>query len=135
MGLRRFKFPKEARLRGKKEIDTLFQEGFSIYQYPYKVFFSQAPENEQVSLPPQILISVPKKIFKRANDRNLIKRRIKEAWRVSRNLLANPEFQNQYRINRLALIYTAKEPLALKVLHLKLFSVWNRFTTDAFLKK
>lgn len=135
MSLRRLTFPKAARLRGKKNIDTLFREGFSVYQYPFKVLFLKAPENETVNLPPQVLISVPKKLFKKAHDRHAIKRRIREAWRISRHQLADEAFCSQYRINRLAFIYTAKEPLALKVIHLKLFSVWKRFTTEASSKE
>ncbi len=135
MSLRRLTFPKAARLRGKKNIDTLFREGFSVYQYPFKVLFLKAPDDIEVILPPQVMISVPKKLFKKAHDRHTIKRRIREAWRISRHQLADEAFCAKHRINRLAFIYTAKEPLALKVIHLKLFSVWKRFNTEASSKE
>jgi len=73
-------FTKEERLCNKRLIDGLFHNGSSFLCYPFKV--SWLPSGDSQSFPAQILFSVPKKRFKRAVDRNLIKRRMREAYRL-----------------------------------------------------
>lgn len=73
-------FIKEERLCNKRLIDGLFHNGSSFLCYPFKV--SWLPSSDPQSFPAQILFSVPKKRFKRAVDRNLIKRRMREAYRL-----------------------------------------------------
>jgi len=73
-------FKKEERLCNKRLIDSLFHTGSSFLCYPFKVswLFSNSPQ----PFPLQVLFSVPKKRFKRAVDRNLVKRRMREAYRL-----------------------------------------------------
>ena len=73
---------KEERLCNKKLIDELFHNGSSFLCYPFKASwqFTDAPQH----FPVQILFSVSKKRFKRAVDRNLIKRRMREAYRINK---------------------------------------------------
>ena len=75
-----YTFTKEERLCNKKLIDELFHNGSSFLCYPFKV--SWLIVNEPLLFPAQVLFSVSKKRFKRAVDRNLIKRRIREAYRL-----------------------------------------------------
>lgn len=75
-------FKKEEKLIQKKLIDLLYSQGKSFIKYPllciyYKVVGSKYPA--------QILITVSKKRIKKAVDRNIIKRRIKEAYRIHKN--------------------------------------------------
>ena len=99
--MRAFSFPKSDRLNKKKIIQELFDKGSTFYLYPFKVFY--AP-NEGASSS-QVLITVSKKNFGRAVDRNLIKRRVREAFRLNQGHLAD---NKNYQI---AYIYTAKEIL------------------------
>ena len=75
-----YTFIKEERLCNKKLIDELFHNGSSFLCYPFKV--SWLIVDEPLLFPAQVLFSVSKKRFKRAVDRNLIKRRIREAYRL-----------------------------------------------------
>jgi ribonuclease P protein component len=75
-----YTFTKEERLCNKKLIDELFHNGSSFLCYPFKV--SWLIVNEPLQFPAQVLFSVSKKRYKRAVDRNLIKRRIREAYRL-----------------------------------------------------
>jgi len=75
-------FKKEERLCNKKLIDELFHNGSSFLCYPFKASWLIIDEPWQI--PAQILFSVSKKRFKRAVDRNLVKRRMREAYRLNK---------------------------------------------------
>ena len=77
-----YTFTKEERLCNKKLIDGLFRNGSSFLVYPFKVSWLIS-EIEQ-PYPAQVLFSVPKKRFKSAVDRNLLKRRMREAYRLNK---------------------------------------------------
>lgn len=77
-----YSFSKEERLCSVKLIDKLFHNGSSFLLHPFRIVWLPEPiSNEN---PVQVLISVPKKKFKRAVDRNLLKRRIREIYRLQK---------------------------------------------------
>jgi len=73
-------FKKEERLCNKRLIDGLFHNGSSFLCYPFKA--SWLVVNGPQEVPVQVLFSVAKKRYKRAVDRNLLKRRMREAYRL-----------------------------------------------------
>ena len=75
---------KAERLSSKIIIDKLFSTGKAFNHAPFKVVWLQTTED---SVPAQILISVPKRLFKRAVDRNRLKRLIREGYRKNKHLL------------------------------------------------
>jgi len=77
-----YTFTKEERLCNKKLIDELFRNGSSFLVYPFKVSWLITAEPQLY--PAQVLFSVPKKRYKHAVDRNLLKRRMREAYRLSK---------------------------------------------------
>ena len=76
-----FSFNKSERLTGSKSISSLFQDGTSISSYPVRILFNAEGIGPK---PVSLAISVPKRLFKRAVDRNLLKRRIREAYRLNK---------------------------------------------------
>lgn len=82
-----FRFPKSEKLKSKKEIKLLFTEGKTITKYPIKLFFLPTQNGQNT----KAAFSVPKHRFKKAVDRNRIKRQIKEAYRHQKHLLKNNE--------------------------------------------
>ena len=115
----KFTFKKEERLLKEKIIQELFDKGSSFYLYPFKVFF--LPNRDSQYPYHQILISVSKKNFKKAVDRNLIKRRIREGYRLNKNQIGD---QNKLVI---AYIYSAKEILPSAQIHERLVKTFKRF--------
>lgn len=79
-------FRKEERLCYTSLISKLFAEGDSFFCYPFKVVWLLLPPDGEDALP-QVMISVPKKKHKRANKRNLLKRRTREAYRLNKDIL------------------------------------------------
>ena len=75
-----YTFKKEERLCNKRLIDKLFHNGSSFLCYPFKAswLFNSEPQ----LFPAQILFSVSKKRYKHAVDRNLIKRCMRESYRL-----------------------------------------------------
>jgi ribonuclease P protein component len=80
-------FPEKERLSLKKDIDKLFNNGLSVIAYPLRVLYllqtEETSENGEVS----ILVSVPKKRFKRAVKRNRLKRLMRESYRLNNSEL------------------------------------------------
>ena len=104
----RLTFKKNERLCSRKAIDELYAGGKSFYSGNFKIIF--LIQQEIPLYPCQVVFSVPKKLFKRAVDRNLVKRRMREAYRT-----AKPEFYNQLSAKKIfihaMLLYTNKEIL------------------------
>ena len=84
---RKATFKKEERLTGKKIIDTLFSEGDSFLSFPLKVVFTET--SLPVNFPVQAAFSVGKRNFKLAVHRNLIKRKMRESYRLNKSKLYN----------------------------------------------
>lgn len=108
-----FAFPKKDRLTGKKTIEGLFKSGSSFYFYPFIVRFDEGSECHRV------LITVSKKHFKRATDRNTVKRRVREAYRRRRHDIAGPALN-------IALIYSAEVILPFREIDSKLSNLLKR---------
>ena len=118
------KFPKKERLSSKKLIKELFDKGSSFYLHPYKVFFLPQPDDGPANH--QVLITVPKKLFKRASTRNLIKRRIREAYRLNKHLL---EIRDFYFL--IGYIYVGKEVAEYKSMEDKLIETLLRLNSKS----
>jgi len=105
-------------------IQELFDKGSSFYLHPFKVMFLPNPD---VSVEKhQLLISVSKRKFKKAPDRNLLKRRIKEAYRLNKQLVYSNEKLNRPLL--IAYIYTGKEIHLFQFIESKLIKSINRLS-------
>ena len=82
--IQKFSYPKHEKLKRRKLIERLFSEGESIAQYPLRLVFMPVSE-EKVQL--QIAVSVSKKYFKKAVDRNYYKRVLRECYRKHQHRL------------------------------------------------
>jgi ribonuclease P protein component len=97
-------------LKSKIKLDLVFKEGKSITQFPIKCIFKEI-DVEKNSEKIQVGFSVPKRLFKKAVDRNLLKRRLREAYRRNKQILKEPiELKDKQLL--LFLIYLANKPLS-----------------------
>ena len=96
-------FPLKEHLKSKKTIEQLYAEGASVTAFPLRAVFIEQAKEEQEPVA-AILISVAKKRFRHAVDRNLIKRRIREAYRTSKHPFIEA-LQNNGKKMAVAIIY------------------------------
>ena len=82
--MKRNTFPLKEHLKSKSVIEQLYANGSSVTAYPLRAVFLEQEQDKQEPTA-AILISVAKKRFRHAVDRNLVKRRIREAYRTSKH--------------------------------------------------
>ena len=101
------RFSKAERINSEIIIKRIFSEGKSLFSHPFRIVWV---ENLHIkdTVPVEILISVSKRKFKRAVDRNQVKRFIRESYRLNKNLLLDFCAQKDLNI-QLAIVYVAKE--------------------------
>lgn len=102
-------FKPEEKLKHRKLIDQLFKEGTTIVAYPLRFLYITS-EGDQLQQS-KAGFSVPKRNFKKAVDRNLLKRRMREAYRLQKDTYY--QFAKESGFNYAGIfIYVAKEILA-----------------------
>ena len=78
---------KEERLKSRKRIEKLYKEGSSVKTFPLRMIFLQTAHTSD--FPAQVGVSVPKRNFKLAVDRNRIKRLMRECYRLQKGIIYN----------------------------------------------
>ena len=117
---KQFTIGRNERLKSRKQIEQLFAEGKSFVVSPFRIYFDEKIDVRHPILNIQFGIGVSSKNFKRAVDRNSIKRRIREAYRLNKNLLPG---QNKLAI---AYIYSVKEILPTAQIQERLVKTFKR---------
>ena len=102
-----FSFSKSERISEKKIIDNLFSSGKKFSVYPFDVRFLNQDENSDSIH--KVLISVSSSKIKSAVKRNLLKRRIKESYRINKNIISNKSLM-------IAFVYVSEEIFTFSVI-------------------
>ena len=101
---------KNERLKSRKQIELLFSKGKKFVVPPFRIFYqlsAQMPKpGPKINL--QVGVGVSARNFKKAVDRNRIKRLVREAWRLQKNELKENLKTSSKQMN-VFLIYTDKE--------------------------
>jgi ribonuclease P protein component len=102
---KQFTLSKDGRLKSRKLIDQLFIEGKKFTSAPFRIHYLL---NQPANLSLQFGIGVSSKNFKKAADRNRIKRLTKEAWRLQKTPIYNNLKVHEKKLN-VFFIYIAKD--------------------------
>lgn len=122
--VKKYSFGKNERIKSRKSIKELFAKGSSFFLYPFKILY--LPNSSHAN---QILIAVSRKSFKRAVHRNTIRRRIREAYRLNKQMLegCKPGLL-------LGIVYVGKEILSFSEMERKLKMILQRLN-EVYSKK
>ena len=118
-----YKFGKNYKLCSKVIIKSLFETGLTIKQYPFIATFKEI--NLRSITPLKVAFSAPKRIFKKAHERNEIKRKTKEAFRLNKNIIENYLKNNNKQI-ALFLVYSSQEEFSHIVLEEKTKKLFDK---------
>ncbi|SEH59935.1 ribonuclease P protein component [Paenimyroides aquimaris] len=114
-------YPKTEKLKKKKYIDLLFSEGRTVTKYPLRLVYVPVKDLE---VPLQMGVSVSKRYFKKAVDRNYFKRVLRECYRLNKQILLN-DLQEPYVM---MFFYQTKERLTYTEIEEKTKQLFEKFT-------
>lgn len=117
-------FQKEERLKSKIVFGELISEGNSAKKYPFVLLWKKVDPTQE--FPIKIAFSVSKKRFPLAVDRNAMKRKIREIYRLHKSDWYE-KLNQKYAV---LLIYTSKEKMKSAEMENKLIQVFDRFIAD-----
>ena len=125
--VQRSTFSKQERIVSRRLIETLFGGGQSqlMAAYPLRAVYMMK-ERQEGEAPAQILISVPKKKFKHAVDRNRVKRQIREAYRKNKSLLEGRVGEGQMLL--IAIVWLSDKHFASKEVEKRVISLLKQMT-------
>jgi ribonuclease P protein component len=118
-------YPKKEKLCSKIIIDRLFSDAKSVYSFPLKVFWIIETLPEEV--PVQSTVTVSKRKFKHAVKRNLLKRRMREAFRLNKHDLYDKVNSLNLQL-ALMIIYNHGEIFPYKTIEDALIKALNKIT-------
>lgn len=101
-------FPKAEHLCGEKRIARLYTQGEAFMAFPFRVVFRIEQKKDLATA--SVMVSVPKKRFKRAVKRNRLKRLLREAYRLNKHALIDLLDENRLQIH-VAFNYVSDEEL------------------------
>jgi ribonuclease P protein component len=116
-----FTYSKAEKLKSKTTIDLLFSKGKSVSKYPLRLVYIEGDFGDD--LPIKIGVSVSKKHFKKAVDRNYFKRVLRETYRLNKHLL----WDNLTTPFSFMLLYQSKDQLSFEEINKKTIQLFEKF--------
>ena len=120
-----FSYGKEEKLKSKKLIEALFIERQSVAKYPLRLAFKklEVEENSLEKTELQVAVSVSKKHFKKAVDRNYYKRVLRESYRLNKYLILD-KISGKYA---LMILYQTKDRLPYEEINARTIQLFEKF--------
>lgn len=119
-----FTYPKNEKLKSKNTIDLLFSQGKSVSKYPLRLVFVENSLEEKEII--KMGVSVSKKHFKNAVDRNYFKRVLRECYRLNKHLL----LENIDKPYAFMFLYQTKERLSYQEINEKTIQLFQKFVEN-----
>jgi ribonuclease P protein component len=117
----KFTYPKIEKLKSKTTIDLLFSKGASVSKYPLRLVYISGDFGENI--PIKMGVSVSKKHFKNAVDRNYFKRVLRETYRLNKHLLID-NLNTPYAF---MFLYQTKDRLSYEEINTKTIQLFEKF--------
>jgi len=121
----KFTYPKTEKLKSKITIDLLFSKGKSVSKYPLRLVFVESdygiPNASEQKI--KMGVSVSKKYFKHAVDRNYFKRVLRETYRLNKHLLVD-HLAKPYAM---MFFYQTKDRLSYEEINTKTIQLFEKF--------
>lgn len=122
-----FEFPKKQKLCNEKAIKKMFSNGKSFVVNPFRLVWIKEERNNDVVI--KSILVAPKKKLNLAVDRNLVKRRMKEAYRLNKVDLESYLKSKNIQLS-IAIIYQQEEILPFKVIEEKIKLILSRLKEE-----
>jgi len=119
---KKFTYPKAEKLKSRTTIGLLFTDGKSVSKYPLRLVYMATEEPDGKGLI-KMGVSVSKKYFKKAHDRNYFKRVLRETYRHNKHILTN-KLDKPYS---LMFFYQAKDRLSYDEINTKTIQLFEKF--------
>ena len=117
----KFNYPKHEKLKSKTTIDLLFTEGKSVSKYPLRLVYVENSELNAELI--KMGVSVSKKYFKKAVDRNYFKRVLRETYRLNKHLLID----KLEKPHAFMFFYQSKERFSYQEIEEKTIQLFQKF--------
>ena len=117
-------YPKEEKLKSRTIIGQMFTEGKSVAKYPLRLVYLPMEADEGGIM--KMGVSVSKKHFKKAVDRNYYKRLLREAYRLNKHLLID-RLDKPYAF---MFFYQTKDRLSFAEVNAKTIELFEKFATQ-----
>ncbi|WP_024768594.1 ribonuclease P protein component [Aquimarina macrocephali] len=121
-------FNKKERLKSKKEIELLFSEGKSISKYPVRLVYKKSNFEENIKI--RAGVSASKRNFKKAVDRNCIKRLMRESYRKNKYIVPNTTHQFTFMF-----LFSGKEIPEYSLIESKIKGILQKFVEQEIKSK
>ncbi|RZJ67989.1 MAG: ribonuclease P protein component [Flavobacterium sp.] len=115
-----FTYPESEKLKSRKTIDRLFSQGKSVSKFPLRLVYVENDDQTELL---KLGVSVSKKHFKKAVDRNYFKRCLREAYRLNKHLL----FDSIEKPHAFMLLYQTKDRLSSAEIQTKTIQLFEKF--------
>ena len=119
-----FNYPKNEKLKSKISIGLLFSEGKSVSKYPLRLVYHSDSLNGNEKI--KMGVSVSKKNFKKAVDRNRFKRILRETYRLNKHILLD----NLDKPHAFMFFYQTKERLTYEEINTKTIQLFDKFVAQ-----
>ena len=119
-----FSYPKHEKLKSQKHIELLFSEGKSVSKYPLRLVYVPIELEDDKKI--KIGVSVSKKNFKKAVDRNHYKRLLRECYRLNKHLL----LETMDRPYAIMLFYQTRENMTFHEMNQKTIQLFEKFILE-----
>ena len=118
------RFATKEKVKSKKEIEALFSEGNSIAKYPVRLIYKKMTVEKEMDI--RAAVSVSNRNFKKAVDRNRIKRLLRESYRKNKYLVHN----NTTHQFAFMFLYTGKKIPEYIMIESKIKQLLKKFITQ-----